>query len=267
MTSPPDTAPLRQIIIGVSCYADATRALPMAAIVARWVGADLRGILVEADVLFTNAGAPTARLVTPGGMARASPTVPEQRRFLAADAHAFQAELAKRAEAILRAWTFEQRSGDIITQLRRLATHDDIVMIGHHGFYRQHGAVILIHCPGQTPQLTHEIAAELARDLKSALFICAVSSDPEQQRLTSMELEALLQTFSIPGSFAQVFGSTAAMLDRINRTSTAVVIVDIENGPFRTDSDLVMLRDVARCPIVVVGSSALLQLAKQDAAR
>ena len=253
MTSPTDTTLPRQIIVAARCYADATPAIPMAAGLARWAGADLHGILVEQDVALAVAGMFTARLVTPAGAQVTAPTLPQMRRLLAADARIFEAELGKLAS--LSRWTFERLQGDLMARMRAAAKPGDILFVGHHGFYRHLGAVILVHSPGQAQLQAFDIAAELARSQNAPLFICAAAPGPEQRHLASVELKALLRRADLPGSIAHVFGSTAEILDRINRSSAAAVIIDRQVGPFKRDADMGLLLDVARCPLVIVGSA------------
>ncbi|MFT7596889.1 MAG: hypothetical protein ACI8R4_004231 [Paracoccaceae bacterium] len=259
MTSPPNTQPPRQIIIAATCYADATRAIPMAAGLARWAKADLHGILVEQDVTLTATGMFTTCLITPAGAQVAAPTTKQMRRLLAADARDFEAELAKLAGASLRRWTFERLKGDLMVQMRAAAEQGDILLVGHHGFYRHHGAVILIHNPGQNQgQAQHrafDIATQLGRNQNAPLFIWAAAPDPEQRHFASVELEAMLRRADLPGSVARVFGSATEILEQINRSSAVAVIIDTQSGPFRSDADMNHLLDVGRCPLVITGSA------------
>ena len=255
MTSPHDPPPPRQIIIAASCYADATCAIPMAAGLARWAGADLHGILVEQDEALTTVGMFSARLITPAGAKIAAPTLPQMRRSLSSDARTFEAELARLSRANQRHWTFERLQGDLVTRMRAAVENADILFVGHQRFYRHPGAVILIHSPGQVPHRTFDIANELARHQNTSLFICATATNPEQRHLASVELEDMLRNIDLAGSAARVFGSTAEILDWINRSSAVAVVIDTQAGPFHSDADMGLLLDVARCPLVVVGSA------------
>lgn len=253
MTSQPKTPPPNQIIIAASCYADATAVIPMAAGLARWAGADLHGILVEQNMVLTTEGMFTTRLITPTGAQIAAPTIAQMRRLLAADARVFEAELAKMAS--LRRWTFERLQGDLMARTRAAAKPGDILLIGHYGFYRHLGSVILIHNPGQAQRRAFDIATELARSQNAPLFICAAATDPEQRHLSSIELETMTRRADLPETIAHVFGSAAEILERINRSSTVAVIIDTQAGPFKSNADMGLLLDVARCPLVIVSSA------------
>lgn len=254
MTSPPAISSPRQIVIAASCYADATRAMPMAAGLARWAGSDLHGILVEQDAALTTVGMFSARLITSTGAQVAAPTLPQMRRSLASDARIFEAELARLSRANQRGWTFERMQGDLMARMRAAVDKADILFVGHQGFYRHRGAVILLRSPGQAQHRTFDIAIELARNQKVPLFICATAPDPEQHHLASVELKAMLQGADIPGSIAHVFASSTDLLERINRASAVAVVVDTQASLFRSDADMGLLFDVARCPLVIVGS-------------
>jgi len=253
MTSPPETPPPRQVIIAARCYADATHAIALAARLARWAGADLHGILVEHNAALTTVGMFSASQITPAGAQVAVPTMAQMRRLLATDARAFEAELAKLAS--LSRWTFERLQGDLMARMRAAARPGDILLVGHHGFYRHFGAVILVHSPGQASHRAFDIATELARSQNAPLFICAAQPDAELRHTTSVELETMLRRADIPGSMVRVFGSNVEILDRINRSSAVAVITDIQAGPFHGDTDMSLLLDVARCPLVIVGST------------
>ncbi len=258
MTSQPETPPPNQIIIAASCYADATAVISMAAMLARWAGADLHGILVEQNMVPATERMFTTRLITPAGAQIAVPTIAQMRRLLAADARIFEAELAKMAS--LSRWTFERLQGDLMARTRAAAKPGDILLVGHHGFhrhlfYRHLGSVILIHNPGQAQHRAFDIATELARSQNAPLFICAAATDPEQRHLASIELEAMTRRADLPETIAHVFGSAAEILERINRSSAVAVIIDTQVGPFKSNADMGLLLDVARCPLVIVSSA------------
>jgi len=227
----------------------------MAAGLARWAGTDLHGILVEQDEALTTVGMFSARLITSTGAQIAAPTLPQMRRSLASDARNFEAELARLSRANQRGWTFERLQGNLMARMRAAVEKADILFVGHQGFYRHIGAVILIHRPGRGRDRTFDIANELARNQNAPLFIYATATDPEQRQLASVEMEAMLHRVDLPGSAARVFGSTGEMLHRINRSSAAAVVIDTKAGPFHSDADMNLLIDVARCPLVVVGST------------
>jgi hypothetical protein len=253
-TPAPGTPTLHRIIIAASCYADATCAIPMAAGLAQWAGTDLHGILVEQVEALAMVGMFSARLITPTGAQVAAPTLPQMRRSLAADARNFKAELARLSRANQRGWTFERLQGDFMARLRATVEKADVLFVGHQAFYRHLGAVILIHSPRQTQRRTFDIASELARSQNAPLFVCATATGPEQRHLASVELETMLHGGDISGSIAHVFASPAELLDRINRASAVAVVVDTQASLFRSDADMGLLLDVARCPLVIVGS-------------
>jgi len=253
MTSSPDTPP-RQIIVAASCSADATRAIPLAAGLARWAGADLHGILVEQEQAVTITGMATARLITRTGAQVTAPTVSHMRRLLTSDARVFETELAKLARANLRNWTFERLKGDLVARMRAATAQSDILFVGYQGFNRHLSAVILIHSPGQSQRGAFNVATELARDQNARLFIFAAATDEEQRHLASVELQAMSRQTDLAETTTHVFASTAEILNRINRSSAVAVIINIQTGPFQSDADISLLLDVARCPLVIVGS-------------
>lgn len=254
MTSSHDTPAPRQIIIAASCYADATRAIPMAAGLARRTGADLHGILVEQDEALTTVGMFSAGLITFTGVQLAAPTLPQMRRSLASDARRFEMELARLSQANKRGWTFERLQGDLMARMRAAVEKAEILFVGHQGFYRHPGAVILIQSPGQAQHRTFDIATELARKQNAPLFICATATGAQQRHLASAEQEDMLRRANLPGSGACIFDSTGEILDRINRSCAVAVVIDTKADPFHSDADMGLLLDVARCPLVIVGS-------------
>ena len=254
MTSSHVTPPPPRIIIAACCYADATRAMPMAAGLARWVGTDLHGILVEQDEALTTVGMFSARLITSTGAQVAAPTVVQMRRSVASDARTFQAELARLSRANQRGWTFEHLQGDLMARMRAAVEQADILFVGHQGFYRHPGAVILIHGSDRAQPRAFVIATKLARDLTAPLLICATPTDPNQRHRVAAELEIMLQDADIPGSAAHVFASPAELLQRVNRVSAVAVVVDTQASFFQSDVDMGHLLDVARCPLVIVNS-------------
>jgi hypothetical protein len=242
----PDTP---RIIIAAHSFADAKRAIVIAVALAKSVGADLHGILAAHALEFPGA---TLRLITTRGAVLPSPSMVQMRQFLAADARAFEAELAAQAVAALRQWSFEHITGDVLSRIAEVTARGDILLIGQHGLYRQRGPVVLIL--GTTgADRAIETATILAQTLRTALHLCTVAASAEDQQRCLTTLQARSQTIAVPNIVVQVFTTTTKMLAQINRSAATAVVVDLNSGPLHTETDLRALQIFARSPVVIVG--------------
>lgn len=249
--------PARQrIVIGASCYADAMRAIPLAAILANRAESDLRGVLVENTQTLVIAGLPFSRGVTAAGTRMASVSRQQIELCLSGDARAFQAELARRAKEGLRDWTFETLHGEVMAQTLAASDQGDIVLIGHRRLHEHIGPIALLCQPDQMPRRSFDIAAALAHDLQTPLVVYMVDphQDPRSQANASIEL--LARRAGLPATTVRVFGATSDLLAALNRGTCSAVVVDLAAGPLRSVADLGALRDNARCSLVILGAVA-----------
>ncbi|MGO4916330.1 hypothetical protein [Pseudogemmobacter sp. W21_MBD1_M6] len=255
--TPSGTAPAHhRIVIGASCYADAMRAIPLAAILASWAKSDLRGVLVEDTQTLVIAELPFSRGVTAAGTRVASVTRQQIELSLSGDARAFQTDLARRAKEGLRDWTFETLHGEVMAQTLAAADQGDIVLIGHRRLHEHIGPIAWLCDPDQTTRRSFDIAAALARNLQTPLAVYVVAPPqgaPDQAMAT---VETLVRRAGLRGSTVRAFGTTSDLLAALNRSNCSAVVVDLAAGPLRSAADLAALRDNARCSLVILGAVA-----------
>jgi hypothetical protein len=242
-------APSPRIIVAAHSFADAKRAIAMAAALAKWAGADLHGILAAHALEFPGA---TLRLITTRGAVLPSPSQGQMRQYLAADARAFEAELATQALAALRQWSFEHITGDVLQQIAQVESQGDILLIAQHGLYRQRGPIMLILGAKYTDRAI-ETATILAQTLRAPLHICATAASADERQTCLAALITRSQTLPVPNTVVQVFATPALMLAQINRLAATAVVVDLKSAPLRSQADLRALQDCARGPVVIVG--------------
>lgn len=244
------------IIVGASCYADATPALNLAAMLAPLTKADIRGILVEEDQLLSIAQFPTSRIVSPAGERIVTPSLQQMLTVLAGDARAFEEAIANLAHASFRSWTFERFKGEMLSHLRATTGSHDILLIGHQTVHQYIGDVVLIHQPGRDYKAAFSLARHLSNDLKKPLFIAAIATDQHEHSAAIREQREMLQDAHQRGSSGEVFDTKSDLLKRLSHFNAATVVIDIDAGPFQTNEELQGFLDRARCPVVVVGAHA-----------
>ena len=238
MTEP--SPPLRRILIGAGCYADARDAVEIAEHLAAAMRLDLIGLMLDDPAAQETAVTPRQRVVTASGAMILALDRQQMRLVMASDARAFRLHLARIAEIHALPWSFEQQTGELLSGLCRAAQDWDLMMIGQRRSRRTGGPVLVVS--GTTaPQNADEAA--LIDALATAL----------QTRALHLRVGEPLET-AMPD-----------LLEKIARTGAALVVTHAGSGPFRTEDQLRQLVDAARCPVLVLGVAHIRDATTQPA--
>ncbi|MFT4830216.1 MAG: hypothetical protein ACJAVR_000618 [Paracoccaceae bacterium] len=216
-----------RIVIGATSFADARACMGLAVALARRRAAMLVGILAEDLAWAEPLRSPAARLLSVAGDLVPAPSPDALRRLTRADAKNFEHALSRAARRALLRWRFETVAGPMLPRMRAIVATGDPVVLGCPRLHAGRGAVLLIAPHGGAAE---RLARDLAADLGADLTVILVG--------------------------AQAFATGAEALAAIGRRNISALVADPEGGPFRTDGDLALLLDQARCPVVLARGAA-----------
>lgn len=217
------SAPVRErwrILIGAVSFADAESALRLAEKMSAALTLDLGGLLIE-DTDAT--GSPRARLVTSTGVLVPGPTAEQAVMIARAEARAFRAALSRLAAARGVGWSFETRTGELVSGLIGESQGWDLLAIGYRQIRKPSGRIILIGTEGGG-----------GGEADTVVDALAAAPGARVERLP--------------------WPDDGATLDRLSRSHAAAVVVDLSGGDVPTEDALRRLIDAARCPVLIVGA-------------
>lgn len=226
---PDQPAPALRILIGVESAADAPRALRLLPILARGMPALFGGLLIMNQVAAKSKPF-SSRVVTTQGQIVAAPDADRMKEIVEAEARAFRQMMADAARSFGAEWTAEVKIGTLGSDLASVANAWDIVVVGHRALHRRRGSVVVFESGADDDDL-HALASRMASEL---------GTDVEVLRPRAREAS-----------------EPTALAKRLDRLSTAAVVLDAANASFDSLQQVTELLSVARCPIVILGSAAL----------
>lgn len=232
---------LTRILIGAVSFADAELALRLADRIAQSHIAELRGVLIDEDLLADLVALPGQRIVTPAGQVTHPPSEQELQTLVAADARAFRDMLARIAGTRDLKWSFERRRGRLIDALRAAAKDWDLLILGHREMHRRPGRVVHVTPASGASERAERLAADLAEKLKTELVTLSLP------RTGATEPPATTG----PADVAR----DARFLARLSRINAAAVLVDLATVPLQSEDDLRLLLEAARCPVCILGTA------------
>ena len=213
----------RRILIGAVSFADAESVLRLAEKMSAALTLDFGGLLIEDSDAVGAAGSPRARLVTSTGVLVPGPTAERAGMIARAEARAFRAALSRLAAARGVGWSFETRTGELVSGLIGEAQGWDLLAIGYRQIRRPSGRIILLGTEGGGGGEADTVVDALAAALGARVERLPLPDDD-------------------------------AALDRLSRSHAAAVVVDLSDGVGLNEDALRRLIDAARCPVLIVGA-------------
>lgn len=227
-----------RVVLGATCYADAEGALTIAAELARQVGAELHGLLVQDEAILTAAGRPRALVVSYSGGQATGVTADAMLRAFQADARRFESELTGLAKTAAIAAEFRATGGRLAEVVLQSAGSGDVAIFGFRRAMRDSGSVVLIlGGQGEPP----EFAAPLAQGLRKRLIV--LTGAPRRK-----EIAKYFARRPGPAPELRVCDDPDALLRRLETLSPAAVIVAADRAELPAPARLV---NAARCPVIL----------------
>lgn len=232
-TAPPDL----RILVGAGSYADAAAAFRLVGRLADTFRAKLGGILVEehtADLCQI----PNQRVVQTSGTTMLAPSLAQVSTLIEADARAFRKSLAIAAHPRRAHWIFAQERGDLVDAALQAAADWDVLIIGYRQVHKMRGKIVLLGDPSPCAGPMETIAAQLSDQLNAERVSFVIEDAPKLGPSAGIRFDTLDE-----------------ILIALSRLNTESVLLDLRQGPVKTQSDLARILEAARCPVIVFGTA------------
>ncbi|WP_114967298.1 hypothetical protein [Alkalilacustris brevis] len=247
---------IRNVLIVAGCYADAEAAIPLAVQLARLAQAEITGVLAEDPAAHDLPGG--AFLLAPRGTgAGAAFPASRMRAAFQADARAFEARLRRAAVQEALGWRFRREAGALPEVLARLATREDVALLGYRRTMRLRGPVVALGNSdaagtgsGAAADPAFSLASALARAMNLPLMVIDPSGAPEHAG--AHDLPPLPGRGAGPVPARLSVPDSAAALRALDRLAPTLVVLDSRLAGFHRGAELRALIETARCPILLI---------------
>lgn len=245
-----DSVKTHRIVIGATCYADATSAIEIGCFLAQSTNGELRAVLIEEEAVFDLSARPSARVVPVGGLSR--PVTPEEmfeafRRDAAAYEKAIREGAAKRA---LR-WSFEKRRGAFPVEMDNDLTTGDLIIFGRQVLRRGLGEVLVVDYANDLDVSLVEMAANVAREMRLPLHVVLLRHAPDAAILVSDHARSRMQRLASNVTILEDDDTFGALPAAIRRGPAATLMI---SAALARDIGIGRLLDAARCPVILYTS-------------
>ncbi|MBP0480902.1 hypothetical protein [Sagittula salina] len=227
---------MRNLVIAAESLGGAEAALACCRAILEVFRARPTGLIIEPDAAALQIG-PGHRLVSSSGALIAFPSQNRLRRIAKADADQFRRRLSSVASEMKTDWACELKTGELVSAACAKIGEADILVLGQRPMQARRGKVLLLEAEGGASEASHSLAQTMARGVSTAV----------------LPLRAERQT------------EPAALVDLVDRHYASAVVVDLGDGPFRSEDDLRQLFAAARCPLAVLGAGRLRHDKGEDA--
>lgn len=232
-----------RILIGAGSFTDAAAALRLLEGSPLPLFTGLGGLFIEEPDLFAACGIPRQRVVLPSGATTLAPTASQVRLLLRADARAFERAGSETAKTARAGWAFAREEGELVATSLRAAKGWDVLLMGYRRVHPKTGKVVVIKNTDTTSEKMDAMSEILSRRFRTDCLNFSVSSQAKTPNAPEP-----------PASYR--FETMDTCLRALARTNCLVVLVDLNDGPFRSAGDLSRILEAARCPVMVFGAQA-----------
>lgn len=245
-----EAAKSRRIVIGATCYADATSVIEIGCYLAESTKGELQAILIEEDAVHNLSARPSTRVTPVGGLSR--PVTPEAmveafKRDAAAYEKAIRERVAKRA---IR-WSFEKRRGEFPVVLNHDLSTGDLIVFGYQVLRRGVGELLVVDYANDMDVSLVELAANVAQEMHRPLHVVLLRKSPEAAIKVSEHSRSRMERLATNLTIMDKEDNIETLLEAIRRGRVATVMISAE---LARDIGVGRLLDAARCPVIVYTS-------------
>ncbi len=245
-----DTEKSHRIVIGATCYADASSVIDIGCFLAESTKGELQAILIEEDAVYSLSARPSARVTPVGGLSL--PVTPEAmidafKRDAAAYEKALRESAAKRA---IR-WSFEKRRGEFPVVLNHDLSTGDLIVFGYQVLGRGPGEILVVDYANDLDVSLVELASNVAREMRRPLHVVLLRKSPDAAIKVSEHSRSRMERLATNLTILDQQDNLAVLLDSIRRGRVATVMISAE---LARDIGIGQLLDAARCPLIVYTS-------------
>lgn len=239
--------PLR-VVVGLDVFASVESAIEVATRLARASRAELAGLFVEDEALFSAARLPFAAIVGHTGTLRSFDRAGLERQLRAAQARARRA-LTGAAEGARLTWSFQVTRGGVLVQLMSSARRHELIVLGGSGAPQgaPHSTLAVLGDRFALDNGLLEVATRVAREQAAELVVLLQAGADAPSRALSEKVEArqLGRVSRLPSASAR------GIADSVRRERAALLLVSA-NSTCLNEPGFSELRARLACPVVIV---------------
>lgn len=245
-----DSGKPHRIVVGATCYADASSVIEIGCFLAENTKGELQAILIEEDAVYGLSALPSARVTPVGGLTR--PVTPEA--MIAAfkrDATAYEKAIREGAAKRAIRWSFEKRRGEFPVVLSHDLSTGDLIIFGYQVLRRGPGELMVVDYANDMDVSLVELASEVAQEMQRPLHVVLLRNSPEAAILVSEHSRSRMQRLATNLTIMDKQENIETLLDTIRRGRVATVVI---SATLARDIGIERLLDAARCPVIVYTS-------------
>ena len=165
----------RRIVLGATCFADASSAIDIAIGLAKPTGAKIDAMLIAETAITHFSSFPFARTISKTGQSIQKVTPEAMQKAFRQDAISFRTTLAKATQKAALDWSFKEVEGEIDTFLDSAPDETELVLLGFQNIQKRKTSKILAvesveeKLPG-SDKVGNRIASHLNFDLEEILW-------------------------------------------------------------------------------------------------
>lgn len=239
-----------RIVIGATCYADATSVIDIGCFLAESIQAEIQAILIEEDAVHYLSALPRTRVTPVGGTTQ--PVTPEAMiEAFRRDAAAYEKAVRERAAKRALRWSFEMRRGEFPVVLSGDLSAGDLIVFGYQALRNESGEILVVDYANDMDVSLVELAANVARERQLPLHVVLVRKSPDAAILVSEHSRSRMQRLATNLTIMDQHDNLGALMQMIRRGRVATVMI---SATLAGDIGINQLLDAARCPVIIYGS-------------
>ena len=198
-----------RIILGATCFADASPAIRIAIDLAKQVDARIDALLIEEYAISHFSTLPYARTLSQADQQIRKVNPHAMKKAFERDATAFQETLALAADKATLDWSFDKKRGELAQTVLSHVVTGDFVIFGHQPLGKSGGQkVLILSHPNDKKGYLAELGNRVAKTAGQPTEIVVLSSDLDEktkqeilEQINKMNLLAIIGSKRIVGRF------------------------------------------------------------------
>lgn len=245
-----EAARSRRIVIGATCYADASSVIEIGCYLAENTKGEIQAVLIEEDAVHNLTALPSARVTPVGGPSR--PVTPEAMiEAFRRDAVAYEKAIREGAAKRAIRWSFEKRRGEFPVVLNHDLSTGDLIVFGYQVMRRGFGELLVVDYANDMDVSLVELASNVAQQTHRNLHVVLLRKSPEAAIKVSEHSRSRMERLATNLTIMDKEDNIETLLETIRRGRVATVMISAE---LARDIGIGRLLYAARCPVILYTS-------------
>ncbi len=237
-----------RIILGATCFADASAAIRIAISLAGQTGRRIEAYLVEEEAILHYSSLPTVTAISAGGASSEPVTADAMREAYRHDARVYERALSDAARAAALEWSFTTERGELAATLQGSAGAGDFLLFGYQKLQRNAEGIVIVDRLARPDRQLHELGQAIAGEMGQPLYLVSIAGNGEPGEAGSAALPADVDKGSATTVIEDGSSGHAGLLRHLSGMGPVGVVVSPDLASRVGVSELL---DAARCPLIV----------------